>query len=152
MSPREPLSAYFEARPSAFHDHFLQSLPRIIGLACSDNFHFLVIFLCPPPSHFFPSICNQYITSPETCRKDRHPSSILNKILVSLFPVLYLSRHLVIFPKMSSCAGWRTCGFTFALVLLYRDSDRPLPHSMSSHFSDRGFLGRRALDCTSIVL
>jgi len=53
---------------------------------------------------------------------------------------------------MSSCAGWQTRGFTFALVLLYRDSNCLLLHSMSSHFSDHGFPGRQALDCTSIVL
>jgi hypothetical protein len=46
MSPWEPLLAYFEARPSTFHSHFLQSLPWIIGLACLDNFHFLVAIFC----------------------------------------------------------------------------------------------------------
>ena len=53
---------------------------------------------------------------------------------------------------MSSCAGWQTRGFTFALVLLYRDSDRPLPHSIPIHFYVRIFLGKRALYCTSIVM
>jgi hypothetical protein len=99
-------------------------------------------FLCPPPSHFFPSI---YLGRKwDICYRCEYispsfPSSMLSQIFVSLFPELYLSRHLFIFSKMSGCAGRRTCGFTFALVLLYRDTDRPLPHSIPSHFSDRGF-------------
>jgi hypothetical protein len=83
-----------------------------------------------------------YTTSPETYRKDlarkwniycrfeyigpSFPSSILNQIPVCFSPLLSLSRYLVVFPKMSQCACWRTHRFTFALVLLYRDSDRPL--------------------------
>jgi hypothetical protein len=51
MSPREPLSAYFEARPTAFHGHFLQSLSRIVGLAGSDNFQFLVVVFCARHLH-----------------------------------------------------------------------------------------------------
>jgi hypothetical protein len=42
------------------------------------------------------------------------------------FFLYYLSRNLVVFPKMSQWALWRMDRFTFALVLLYRDSDRPL--------------------------
>jgi hypothetical protein len=83
-----------------------------------------------------------YTTSPETYRKylarkwniycrfeyigPSFPSSILNQIPVSFSPLLSLSGYLVIFPKMSQCTRWQTHGFTFALVLLYRDSDRPL--------------------------
>jgi len=46
MSPWEPLSSYFEACPSAFHDHFFQSLPQIIRLEGSNYFQFLVAVLC----------------------------------------------------------------------------------------------------------
>jgi hypothetical protein len=107
----------------------------------------------------FQSICNKY-TTPKTYRKylarkwniyyrfeyisPYFPSSILNQIPVSLFPLLSPSCYLVVLLKMSSCAGWRTHGFTFSLVLLYRDSDRPLPHSIPSHIFDRGFPGRRS--------
>jgi hypothetical protein len=45
-SPQEPLSAYFEARLTTFHDHFLQSLSRIVGLVGSNNFQFLVVVFC----------------------------------------------------------------------------------------------------------
>jgi hypothetical protein len=37
-------------------------------------------------------------------------------------------------------------------MLLYHESDRPLPHSILSHFFDRRFPGRRAQHCASIVL
>jgi hypothetical protein len=83
-----------------------------------------------------------YTTSPETHIKDlarkwntycrfeyirpSFPSSILNQIPVSFSHLLSLSGYLVVFPKMSQCAHWQTHGFTFALVLLYRDSNRPL--------------------------
>jgi hypothetical protein len=50
-SPREPLSAYFEARPTAFHNHFLKSLSRIIRLAGSNNFQFLVTVFCARHLH-----------------------------------------------------------------------------------------------------
>jgi len=77
---------------------------------------------------------------------------MLNQIPISFSPLLSLSGYLVIFPKMSNCAGWWTHGFTFALVLLYHDSNRLLPHSIPSHFSDRGFPSRWALDCTTDVM
>jgi hypothetical protein len=41
MFPQEPLSAYFETRPTSFHDHFLQFISRIV-----DNFVFLVAIFC----------------------------------------------------------------------------------------------------------
>jgi hypothetical protein len=53
---------------------------------------------------------------------------------------------------MSRCAGWQTHGFTFIVMLLYHESDRRLPHSILSHFLDRGFPGWRAQNCASIVL
>jgi hypothetical protein len=79
------------------------------------------------------------------------PSSILNRIPLYFSPLLSLSGYLVVFPKMSNYAGWRTHRFTFLLMILYHGSDRPLPHSIHSHFFDHGFPGRWALDCTSIV-
>jgi hypothetical protein len=64
-------------------------------------------------------------------------------ILAIIFPLLYLNQILI---------SLFTHGFTFALVLLYRDSDLPLPHFIPSHISDCGFPGRQVLGCTSIVL
>jgi hypothetical protein len=71
MSPREPLSPYFEAHSIAFHtwpflgisfvDHRVGGFRKFpISSRC---------FLCPPASNFFLSICNKYTTSPETYRK-----------------------------------------------------------------------------------
>jgi hypothetical protein len=57
--------------------------------------------------------------------------------------------YIFIFPKVSNYAGWWTHRFTFSLMLLYCDFDRLLPHSIPSHFSDHGFIGRQDLDCTS---
>jgi hypothetical protein len=71
---------------------------------------------------------------------------------LSFSPLLSLSGYLVVFRKMSKCAGWRIHAFTFPLMLLYHESDRPLPHSILNHFFDRGFPTRRAQDCASIVL
>jgi hypothetical protein len=99
-------------------------------------------FMCLSPSHFFPSI---YLGGKwDICYKCEYigpsfPSFILSQIFVSLFPELYLSCHLFIFSKMSGCAGRRACEFTFVLVLLYHNIDRPLPHSIPRHFSDHGF-------------
>jgi hypothetical protein len=80
------------------------------------------------------------------------PSFPSYQIPLSFSPLLSLSGYLVIFMKMSNCVGWQTHGFTFALMLLYHDSNRPLPHSISSHFFDRRFPGKQSLDCTSIVM
>jgi hypothetical protein len=60
-----------------------------------------------------------------------------------LFPFLYLTKFSFLFSRMAS--HLHSC-------FLYRDSDRPLPHSISGHIFDRRFPGRRALGCTSIVL
>ena len=116
-SPREPLSPYFEARPTTFHTW------PFLGISFADHrvggFRKSPIpsrcFLCLPTSHFFPSICNKYTTCPETCIKDlarkwdiyygfeyispSFPSSILNQIPVSLSLVLYLSCYLVVFSE-----------------------------------------------------
>jgi hypothetical protein len=70
---------------------------------------------------------------------------------LSFFPLLSLSGYLVIFRKMSRCAGWRIHVFRFPLMLLYHESDRPLPRSIFNNFLDRGFPGRRAQHCVSIV-
>ena len=53
---------------------------------------------------------------------------------------------------MSRCAGWRTHGFTFLLMLLYHKSDWLLPHSILSHFFNHEFPGWKAQNCASIVL
>jgi hypothetical protein len=168
-SPWEPLSPYFEACPTAFHTWpFLgisfvdRRVGRFMKFPISSP-----CFLCPPPSNFFPSICNKYTTSLETYKKylarkwniyyrfeyigPSFPSSILNQILVSFSPLLYLSGYLVILLKISKCVGWQTHEFTFALVILYRDSDQSISHSIPSHFYDHKFHGSRALDCTCIV-
>ena len=112
-------SPYFEVYLTAFHtwpfldisfaDCWLRGFRKFQIYSCC--------FLCTPPSHFFPSICNKYTTSPETYIKDlankwniyyrfdyigpSFPSSILNQIPVSFSPLLSLSGYLVIFPKMS---------------------------------------------------
>jgi hypothetical protein len=49
--------------------------------------------------------------------------------------------YLVVFPKMCRRTGWQTHRFTFPLMLLYHESNRPLPHSMLSHFFDHDFSG-----------
>ena len=83
-------------------------------------------FLCPPPSHYFPSI---YIGRKwDICYiceyiSPSFPYSMLSQISVSLFLEHYLSSHLFIFLKMSGYAGRWTCGFTFAPLLLSRDTD-----------------------------
>jgi hypothetical protein len=70
---------------------------------------------------------------------------------LSFSPLLSLSGYLVVFQKMSKCLGWWIHTFTFPLMLLYHESDRPLLHSILNHFFDCGFLARRAQDCASII-
>jgi hypothetical protein len=70
---------------------------------------------------------------------------------LSFFSLLSLSGYLVIFWKMSRCAGWQIHVFRFPLMLLYHESNRPLLHSIFNNFLDRRFPGRRAQHCVSIV-
>jgi hypothetical protein len=69
----------------------------------------------------------------------------------SFFPPLSLSGCLIIFRKISRCAGCQIHTFRFPLKLLYHGSDRSLPRSIFNNFFDCGFLARRAQHFASIV-
>jgi hypothetical protein len=75
----------------------------------------------------------------------------LSQIFVSLFPELYLSRHLFIFSKMSGCArgqDLRVHVCTRALISRHRPTASPF-HTQT--LLRPRIPGRRALDWTSIV-